>query len=432
MFRRLPSRLDFLITSTHGRNYSNARSSGGHGADLEGGQGLEEARAVERSRGVGVLEHLLGELAEELGAHVAEVRLDVDELLEVVELAVHLEDADLLVEPGVRSVGHLDARVGARELAAARHPGDGGALVEEVGRLEGVLALGLDEAHLEDLALVVVHEIGGEHLDDDVAVRALGGDVGLEVRLAGLDGGLDGLQAVSALLHVTLDLPRELDVVADVEIDAEVDELLHAIVGEGVQTLDDDNRGRHDLLRLVQGAVDVVVDGLLDGLSPLERGNVLVHEVEALLRRVQGGLAGLLAALAVVQVVVVQADHGGLVADERVGLPAAVAEAAAKRSDLISAEDLREAAHEGALAAAGVGGHADHHHGLVLAEFGEQRCNASGGAGAGHRGTERAGHEGHGTAGKRKQSNEAEHLLRRKGLHGLRRPERAPSYGGLT
>ena len=63
-------------------------------AELERREGLEEARAVVGAGGVGELEHLLGELAVELGARVREVRLDVDELLQVVELAVHLEDHD--------------------------------------------------------------------------------------------------------------------------------------------------------------------------------------------------------------------------------------------------------------------------------------------------------------------------------------------------
>ncbi len=70
----------------------------------------------------------------------------------------------------------------------------------------------------------------------------LGVDVGVEVRSPGLDGGLDGLQAVAPLLHVALDLPCELDLVTDVQVDAEVVQLAHALVVEGVEALQ-----HHDL-----------------------------------------------------------------------------------------------------------------------------------------------------------------------------------------
>lgn len=106
-----------------------------------------------------------------------------------------------------------------------------------------------------------------------------------------LDRGLDGLQRVAALHHVALDLPRELDLVRDVEVDGEVKEVAHALVHERVQPLDDDDRGCLDLLGGVQGAVDVVVDGLHHALARLEVAELLVHEVEPLLFSVQRGPA---------------------------------------------------------------------------------------------------------------------------------------------
>merc|ERR1711918_80908 len=75
-----------------------------HLADLERRERLEEARAVVRAGRVGVLEHRLRELAVELGARVGEVALDVDELLEVVEFAVHLNDRHVLAEELIRAV----------------------------------------------------------------------------------------------------------------------------------------------------------------------------------------------------------------------------------------------------------------------------------------------------------------------------------------
>ena len=47
-------------------------------------------------------------------------------------------------------------------------------------------------------------------------------------------------------------------------------------------------------------AVDVIIDGLLDRLARLELGELLVHEVEVVLREVEGGPLGHLAALAII------------------------------------------------------------------------------------------------------------------------------------
>jgi hypothetical protein len=66
--------------------------------------------------------------------------------------------------PLVRAVVELDARERAGKLAAARDPGDGGALVEEVHRVNLAVLL-LDHAHTKDLAFLLVREeLGGEDL----------------------------------------------------------------------------------------------------------------------------------------------------------------------------------------------------------------------------------------------------------------------------
>lgn len=75
------------------------------------------------------------------------------------------------------------------------------------------------------------------HLDDHVGVLLLWVDVGIEVGLACLDGLLDAVEAVATLSHVTLDLPCELDLVADVQVDLEVNQVTHTLVVEGVETL---------------------------------------------------------------------------------------------------------------------------------------------------------------------------------------------------
>ncbi len=67
-----------------------------------------------------------------LGAGVGEVALDVDELLQLVELAVHLQNGDVLAVERVRPVEELDAWEGARELPAAGNPRHRAALIKQV------------------------------------------------------------------------------------------------------------------------------------------------------------------------------------------------------------------------------------------------------------------------------------------------------------
>uniref|UniRef100_A0A1J3DGT8 Uncharacterized protein n=2 Tax=Noccaea caerulescens TaxID=107243 RepID=A0A1J3DGT8_NOCCA len=163
-----------------------------HLAHLQAHNGLEQAGAVVGAGEGGVLEHLLRDLAVELGRGVGQVALHVDELLQLVELAVHLQHRHLLAVVSVGAVEHLDAGEGAGQLAAAGDPGHGGALVKQVDRVEQLLAVLHDQAHAQDLALLLVgHQLGGQHLDDDVSLLLLGVNVGVEVGLACLNGLLD-------------------------------------------------------------------------------------------------------------------------------------------------------------------------------------------------------------------------------------------------
>lgn len=63
----------------------------------------------------------------------------------------------------------------------------------------------------------------------------------------------------------------------------------------------------------------------------------------------------------VVEVVVVQAQDGGEVGHQRVGLPAAVLEPSSERPHGVAPEDARQPAHESRLTATGVGGHTDNY-----------------------------------------------------------------------
>merc|ERR1712217_342267 len=174
-------------------------------------------------------------------------------LRDVAELTVHFQDGDLLVEHGVRTILEHHTWVLAREFLAAWHPSDGGTLVEKVTRSEVIFANSLDELHLEDLACVVFGEFGREHLDHKVGLTTLRGHKGIEIWLAGINGGLDGLERVSALLHVALHLPGKFYVVSDVQVNRKVQELAHALVHERMQPLDDEDWRGLDGLWLVKG-----------------------------------------------------------------------------------------------------------------------------------------------------------------------------------
>ena len=78
--------------------------------------------------------------------------------------------------------------------------------------------------------------------------------------------------------------------------------------------------GRRDVLRRVEQAADVVVDRLVHGLALLERLDLRVHELKVLRLGRERRDALLAAALAVERVVVVEADDGRHVADERVAV----------------------------------------------------------------------------------------------------------------
>ena len=67
----------------------------------------------------------------------------------------------------------------------------------------------------------------------------LGVDVGIKVRLAGCNRLLDALLRVPPLSHVALQLPGELDVVRDVQVDLEVQQIAHTLVVEGMEALND-------------------------------------------------------------------------------------------------------------------------------------------------------------------------------------------------
>ena len=340
--------------------------------DGKGGKGLHHSGSVVGSRGISEAEHGLGELSVELGVGVSEDGLNVDELLEVVEGSVHLDDGDVLSKVLLLLRGKLHSGCGGGKLGLGGDPVNVGALVEEEGGVEVSDTVLLDAPDTEGL-LVFGVELSGEDLNDHVGVLLLGIDEGVKVGLTGLDGSHDGLEGVTTLLHVTLDLPVELDIGGDVKVEGKVKKVTDALVVHGVKSLNDDDGGRLDGLRGVKGSVHVVVDGLLNGLSVLEGLDLLEHQVKVVLLRVEGGEARNLTALTVVGVVVIEADNGGEVRHEGVSLPSSVAESTSEGSNNISSEGRSQPAHEGRLSAARVSGDSNDKGSLAIGKSSELR-----------------------------------------------------------
>lgn len=235
---------------------------------LQANQGLEQTGTVIGAREGAVLQHLLSDFAIELSAGVGKVALHVDELLKLIKLTIHLQHAHLLTIVVVRAIVHLNAGETASELAAAGDPADGRAFIEQEGRVKQLLALLLDETHAQNLTLSLVgYQLSGKYLNNDISLLLLGIDIGIKIGLAGLDGGLDGLQGVATLSHITLDLPGKLDLVRDVEIDAEIHQVVDAVIKEWVQAFNDQDLRGINALRGVQESRNVVVDRLINSLA---------------------------------------------------------------------------------------------------------------------------------------------------------------------
>ena len=328
-------------------------------SDGECGKSLHESSSVVGSRGVRESEHSLCEFSVELGLGVGEGRFDVDKFLKVVEVSVHLNNLGSLTHVFLGSVLKLHSRGRGSKLVGSRSPFDAGSRVEQVAWGEVSDTILLDATDTEGL-LVFLVEGGREDFNDHIGISLLGVNVGIEVRLAGFDGGHDRFEGVTTLFHVTLDLPVELDIIGDIKVEGEVNKVTDTFVMERVKTFEDDDGGRFDLLRSVKSSVDVVVDGLHDGLSVLEGIDLLVHEVEVVLKRVQCGKSGFFASVTVIKMEIIEADDGGKVRDQGVCFPAILGiETSSKRSNNISSEDACKTTHEGRLSATGVSGNTD-------------------------------------------------------------------------
>ena len=70
---------------------------------------MHQTSTVVGSRRVSKTEHGLCDLAVELRVGVTNVRLDVNKLLNVVKVSIHLENSNIISKVFLLSVGHLDS-----------------------------------------------------------------------------------------------------------------------------------------------------------------------------------------------------------------------------------------------------------------------------------------------------------------------------------
>jgi hypothetical protein len=217
----------------------------------------------------------------------------------------------------------------------------------------------------------------------------LGFNEGIKVGFTSLDGGHDGFEGVATLFHITLDLPVELHLGADVKVKTEVNEVADTFIDEGVKSLDDNDGGGFNLFGFIESSVDVVVDGFHDCLALLECLYMLEHEVESLLSGVERGKAGDFTSSAVVEMVIIKTDDSGHVGNESVRLPSTIAKSTAKWSALITAKGRGDTSHEGRLSAARVGSKANYDGSLAILQCHLERRRSSAKARV-------AGHEGRG------------------------------------
>jgi len=359
---------------------------------------LHQSSTIVRSGGVSKTEHGLGHLSVELGVGISQVGFNVDQFLDVVKVAIHFEDGNIVAEVLLLGVGKLNSGSGAGKLIGGGNPGDGRSFIKEVGGVEVLNTLLLNGTNLQCLLIIGV-QVGGQDLNDVVGKLLLGFNEGIKVGLSGFDGGHDGFKGVATLFHITLDLPVELHLGADVKVETEVNEVTDTLIDEGVKALNDNDGGGFNLFGFIECSIDVVVDGLHDGLALLERLDMLEHEIEALLGGVECGKAGDLASSTVVEMVIIKADDGGHVGNEGVGLPSAIAKSTAKGPALITAKGGGDTSHEGRFAAAGVGGKADDDGDLAILQCHLKRRSAKAGV-AGHEGRGGGGREGNDGDGK--------------------------------
>jgi hypothetical protein len=75
---------------------------------------------------------------------------------------------------------------------------------------------------------------------------------------------------VTTLGHITLDLPSELGLIRDIQVDTEINKIVDTVIVERVETFDDEDLRGLDAFSRVEKSRDVIVNGLVNSLARLE------------------------------------------------------------------------------------------------------------------------------------------------------------------
>mmetsp|Transcript_8833 Transcript_8833/g.12155 ORF Transcript_8833/g.12155 Transcript_8833/m.12155 type:complete len:223 (+) Transcript_8833:419-1087(+) len=183
-------------------------------------------------------------------------------------------------------------------------------LFEHVDRADTVLIFLLDETSVEVLSFLARCDIKLGRLDgnNDIGVSLLRLNELLKVRLAGFNGSNDVLLLVSALNHITFDLPSLLDRIGDINVEGEVKGFNHILVQHRVETLYNDDVVRVNGFNRVDSSSVMVVDWLLDSTSLLQSLQLVGHKSEVVSANIESGDTSLSPSGTVKSVEVVEAD----------------------------------------------------------------------------------------------------------------------------
>lgn len=113
-------------------------------------------------------------------------------------------------------------------------------LAEEIARVEVSNVILLDASNKESL-LVLLVELGGKNLNDNIIKFFWRINAGTNAGFVGLNGSHGGFKRVTMFFHLTLNLPVKLDIVRDIKADGEVKKVANTFITHGAKTLKDDD-----------------------------------------------------------------------------------------------------------------------------------------------------------------------------------------------
>mmetsp|Transcript_23217 Transcript_23217/g.38723 ORF Transcript_23217/g.38723 Transcript_23217/m.38723 type:complete len:295 (-) Transcript_23217:404-1288(-) len=245
--------------------------------------GLEEPSTIQGTRRTSAdLDELSRHLIRGLGLQASEQLLDLAVGVDVGDFPVHLHHGHIVAVEFVGVCFDGNTAFGLDVSIALRDHGVGG-----THNRKTFLAKLLDQLYLQVSSYGLLRDLRGKHADDNIRKFHLRGNELGKVWLTLLDISLYLVNSPTSFGRITLDFPRELNLIRDIKIDGEVKKISDSRVNQRVKTFNNNNGSRLDGLRGIKGTIDVVVDGLGDFFAALQGTQLLCHEVEFLFYNVQ-------------------------------------------------------------------------------------------------------------------------------------------------